>query len=51
MKKLTDMQTSTMIKATARSAPEREEEIRNLIKKTDINRDEFVQEFGLHISR
>jgi len=51
MKKLTDMQTSTMIKATARSAPERENEIKNLIRKTDINSDPFVQEFGLHISR
>jgi hypothetical protein len=27
------MQTSTMIKATARSAPDREKEIRNLINK------------------
>ena len=33
LKKLTDMQTSTMIKATARSAPDREKEIRNLINK------------------
>lgn len=31
IKKLTDNQTSTMIKATARSAPDREKEINNLV--------------------
>lgn len=31
IKKLTDLQTSTMIKATARSAPDREREINNLV--------------------
>lgn len=31
IKKLTDLQTSTMIKATARSAPDREKEINNLV--------------------
>jgi hypothetical protein len=51
IKKLTDMQTSTMIKATARSAPDREREINNLVRKADINNDPFVQEFGLNISR
>jgi len=50
IKKLTDMQTSTMIKATARSAPDREREINNLIRKADFNNDPFVQEFGLNIS-
>jgi len=50
IKKLTDMQTSTMIKATARSAPDREREINNLIKKADFNNDPYVQEFGLNIS-
>ena len=44
------MQTSTMIKATARSAPDREREINNLIRKADFNNDPFVQEFGLNIS-
>ncbi|XP_026678240.1 protein argonaute-2 [Diaphorina citri] len=33
IKKLTDMQTSTMIKATARSAPDREREIQSLVKR------------------
>ena len=51
IKKLTDMQTSTMIKATARSAPDREREINNLVRKADLNNDPFVQEFGLNISR
>jgi len=39
------MQTSTMIKATARSAPDREREINNLVRRAD-----YVQEFGLTIS-
>lgn len=42
IKKLTDMQTSTMIKATARSAPDREKEINNLIRKADFNNDRYV---------
>lgn len=50
VKKLTDMQTSTMIKATARSAPDRQREINNLIKKADFNNDPYVKEFGLNIS-
>lgn len=37
IKKLTDMQTSTMIKATARSAPDREREINNLVHKVCFN--------------
>lgn len=43
IKKLTDMQTSTMIKATARSAPDREREINNLVHKADFNNDPYVQ--------
>ncbi|XP_054710913.1 protein argonaute-2-like [Uloborus diversus] len=62
IKKLTDMQTSTMIKATARSAPDREREINNLVSNTglssasnqvrraDFNNDPYVREFGLSIS-
>ncbi|XP_046672278.1 protein argonaute-2 isoform X2 [Homalodisca vitripennis] len=50
IKKLTDMQTSTMIKATARSAPDREREINNLVRRADFNNDAYVQEFGLTIS-
>lgn len=34
IKKLTDNQTSTMIKATARSAPDRQEEISRLVSST-----------------
>ena len=51
LKKLTDMQTSTMIKATARSAPDREREIRNLISKADFNNDPFIRQFGLDVSQ
>ncbi|CAG0893312.1 unnamed protein product [Cyprideis torosa] len=50
IKKLTDMQTSTMIKATARSAPDREREINNLIRRANFNSDPFVKEFGMSIS-
>ena len=50
IKKLTDTQTSTMIKATARSAPDREREITNLVKRAEFNNDPYVQEFGLGIS-
>jgi len=50
-KKLTDMQTSTMIKATARSAPAREIEIRNLISKADFNNDPYIKQFGLEVSQ
>ncbi|NP_001295590.1 protein argonaute-2 [Strongylocentrotus purpuratus] len=50
IKKLTDMQTSTMIKATARSAPDREKEIKNLVHKANFNNDRYVRQFGLSIS-
>lgn len=50
IKKLTDMQTSTMIKATARSAPDREREINSLVSKADFTKDPYVKEFGLSIS-
>ena len=50
MKKLTDLQTSTMIKATARSAPDREREICNLMQRADYNNDPFVQTFGINVS-
>ncbi|CDW54120.1 Argonaute 1 isoform B [Trichuris trichiura] len=50
IKKLTDTQTSTMIKATARSAPDREHEINELVRKADFNNDPFAREFGISIS-
>ncbi|GFR77219.1 argonaute-like protein, partial [Elysia marginata] len=49
IKKLTDMQTSTMIKATARSAPDREKEINNLIRRANFNSDPYLQTFGISI--
>ena len=51
LKKLTDMQTSTMIKAMARSAPDREREIRNHISKADFNNDPYIKQFGLDVSQ
>ena len=49
IKKLTDQQTSTMIKATARSAPDREREIAELVKKAGFNNDPYVREFGIQV--
>ncbi|KAK0407213.1 hypothetical protein QR680_019080 [Steinernema hermaphroditum] len=50
IKKLTDTQTSTMIKATARSAPEREREISNLVRHAEFNTDPYAHEFGIAIN-
>jgi eukaryotic translation initiation factor 2C len=50
IKKLTDTQTSTMIKATARSAPEREREISNLVRRAEFTNDPFAHEFGISIT-
>uniref|UniRef100_A0A183T6C1 Protein argonaute-1 n=1 Tax=Schistocephalus solidus TaxID=70667 RepID=A0A183T6C1_SCHSO len=50
IKKLTDMQTSTMIKATARSAPDREKEINNLVKRANFNADPHLQMFGINVN-
>ncbi|XP_005107587.1 protein argonaute-2 isoform X2 [Aplysia californica] len=50
IKKLTDMQTSTMIKATARSAPDREKEINNLVTKADFNNDMYLKTFGICVN-
>ncbi|KAG1941166.1 protein argonaute-4 [Pimephales promelas] len=49
IKKLTDNQTSTMIKATARSAPDRQEEISRLVKSNSMvgGPDPYLKEFGI----
>ncbi|PAA61921.1 hypothetical protein BOX15_Mlig021460g1 [Macrostomum lignano] len=49
IKKLTDSQTSTMIKATARSAPDREREINNLVRNANFNHDSHLQTFGIQV--
>ncbi|CBY20341.1 unnamed protein product [Oikopleura dioica] len=49
IKKLTDSQTSTMIKATARSAPDREREICDLVSNAGFNNDPYVREFGIEV--
>ncbi|XP_033109683.1 protein argonaute-2-like isoform X1 [Anneissia japonica] len=51
IKKLTDSQTSTMIKATARNAPNREKEINNLLQRAKFNEDPFIREFGISICK
>ncbi|CAE1331422.1 ELF2C [Acanthosepion pharaonis] len=50
IKKLTDMQTSTMIKATARSAPDREREINSLVSRADFCGDPYLYQFGVSVS-
>ncbi|XP_033120381.1 protein argonaute-2-like isoform X1 [Anneissia japonica] len=50
IKKLTDNQTSTMIKATARSAPDREREINSLLQRAKFNEDPYMRQFGISIS-
>ncbi|VDL33706.1 unnamed protein product [Hymenolepis diminuta] len=49
IKKLTDMQTSTMIKATARSAPDREREITQLMNANRYESDPHLREFGISV--
>ena len=38
------------LQATARSAPDRESEIAQLVKKAQFNNDPYVQEFGIKVS-
>ncbi|TMS18725.1 Protein argonaute-2 [Larimichthys crocea] len=49
IKKLTDNQTSTMIRATARSAPDRQDEISKLMRSANFNTDPYVREFGVMV--
>ena len=49
IKKLTDTQTSTMIKATARSAPGRGQEIANLVHRASFHEDPYVTDFGMSV--
>ncbi|XP_048590350.1 protein argonaute-2 [Nematostella vectensis] len=51
VKKLTDTQTSKMIRATARSAPDREREIRGLVKKANFDEDAYVKDFSISIGK
>ncbi|CAE1171979.1 ELF2C [Acanthosepion pharaonis] len=50
IKKLTDMQTSTMIKATARSAPDRERDINSLVSKANFSGDPYLYQFGVRVN-
>lgn len=44
------MQTSTIIKETARNAPNREQDINSIVHRADFNNDPYLREFGLSIS-
>ncbi|XP_029634731.1 protein argonaute-2-like [Octopus sinensis] len=50
IKKLTEMQTSTMIKETARSAPNRERDINSLVSKANFSEDPYLQQFGVQVN-
>ncbi|EFP06481.1 hypothetical protein CRE_08398 [Caenorhabditis remanei] len=50
IKKLTDSQTSIMIKTTARTAPERQQEINHLMYKAQFASDKYVNDFGISIN-
>lgn len=50
IKKLTDSQTSTMIKATARSAPNREQDIRALVSQADFSNDPYLKDFDIRVN-
>ena len=49
IKKLTDIQTSTMIKKTSLNAPNRETEIKQIIRKAKINEDQYIKEFEIGV--
>ncbi|XP_014671419.1 PREDICTED: protein argonaute-2-like isoform X2 [Priapulus caudatus] len=49
-KKLTEEQTTNMIRATARPAPERERQINDWVRKMDFNSNPYVQEFGISVN-
>ncbi|XP_015750003.1 PREDICTED: protein argonaute-3-like [Acropora digitifera] len=50
IKRLTDQQTAKMIRATAKKAPDRENEILNLVRKADFKNDPYAIDFGISIS-
>jgi eukaryotic translation initiation factor 2C len=49
MRKLTDTQTSTMIKATARTALDRETDINKLVAQADFAHDIYIDHYGVHV--
>jgi eukaryotic translation initiation factor 2C len=51
IKKLSEHQTSRMIRATSRTAPDREKEINRLVVRADFNEDPFVRDFGISIDQ
>ncbi|XP_026819292.1 protein argonaute-2-like [Rhopalosiphum maidis] len=49
-KKLTESETSSMIKETLRYAPDCEQQINSLIRQANMNNNSYLQEFGLTVS-
>jgi eukaryotic translation initiation factor 2C len=49
-KKLTELETSSMVKQTLRYAPDREQQINSLIREANLNNNSYLQEFGLTVS-
>lgn len=49
IKKLSESQTSRMIKATSRTAPDRETEINRLVARANFNGDPYVRDFGINV--
>jgi eukaryotic translation initiation factor 2C len=49
IKKLSETQTSRMIKATSRTAPDRETEINRLVSRANFNADPYVKDFGIAV--
>lgn len=50
-KKLTDKQTTKMIKCTAKPAPERQQEIIELLHKANFSNDKHCQDFGITVNQ
>ncbi|CAB4012828.1 argonaute-2-like isoform X1 [Paramuricea clavata] len=50
-KKLTDKQTTKMIKCTAKPAPDRQQEIIGLMHKANFSNDKHCQEFGITVQQ
>ncbi|XP_064383428.1 protein argonaute-2-like [Halichondria panicea] len=51
IKKLSEMQTSRMIRATSRTAPDREREINRLVARANFNDDPYVRDFGISVEQ
>lgn len=51
IKKLSESQTSKMIRATSRTAPDREREINRLVARANFNEDPYVRDFSISVDQ